>query len=186
MKKNWFKRFLWLIKKKSKGLHRTKKFKLCPKKYPISRGFFDMDGTLARFYDFENCLEAMKEKGFYENLGVHEKMLEEFLRFASIYGVENTFIISACIDTPYCMPEKLAWIEKNIPIQLPKENIILVPCGVPKTDYVPDGVTRRDVLYDDYGYNLLKWAEAGGTPVKAINPINDSTQSWKGYVLLCD
>ena len=163
-----------------------KKFKLSPKKYPVSRGFFDLDGTLARFYDLVNCLEAMHEKGFYENLGVHQKMLEEFLEFANTYGVENTFIISACIDTPYCMPEKLAWIEKNIPIQLPKENIILVPCGVPKTDFVPGGVRKTDLLFDDYRENLLKWAEAGGTPVKAINPINNTTRSWTGYALLCD
>lgn len=184
MKKNWFKRLMWF--KQSRSLKRMKKFKLCPQKYPISRGFFDLDGTVARFYDLENCLEVMREKGFYLNLGVHKKMLKELIKFADTYGVENTFIISACIDTPYCMPEKLAWIKKNIPIKLPAENIILVPCGVPKTDFVPGGVKSTDLLFDDYGDNLLKWAEAGGTPVKAINPINNTTKSWKGYALLCD
>ena len=147
---------------------------------------FDLDGTLARFYDRVDCLEIMHEKGFYKNLGVHQKMLEFFLEFASIYGVENTYIISACIDSPFCMSEKYEWIEENIPIQLPKENIILVPCGVPKTDFVPGGVKSTDLLFDDYGENLKSWVEAGGTPVKAINPINNTTRTWTGYALLCD
>lgn len=150
------------------------------------RAFFDMDGTLARFYDREDCLEHMFEEGFYENLGVHRKMLKTMEKMVAAFGIENVFIISACVDSPYCEEEKRIWLEKNIPIKLRPENIILVPCGVPKTDFIPGGVKETDLLIDDYNKNLGDWVDAGGTAIKAINPINHVRGTWKGHILYCD
>ena len=168
------------MKNKVFNVHRHKAKK---KQY---RAFFDMDGTLARFYDAEDCLEQMHQEGYYKNLGVHAKMRESMGQMIDIFGIENVFIISACIDTPYCKKEKLIWLKENIPFDLPSKNIILVPCGVPKTDFIPGGVKETDFLIDDYNKNLSDWVAAGGTGIKAINPINHVHGSWKGQVLLCD
>lgn len=155
-------------------------------KHTIHRAFFDMDGTIARFYDYEDCLEKMWEPGFYENLGVHEQMVNSLEEMVDIFGKENVYIISACIDTPYCKSEKINWIKKNIPNTILDSHIILVPTGVKKTDFVPGGVHKTDYLIDDYNKNLSDWVEAGGTGIKAINPINHVRGTWKGQVLLCD
>jgi 5'(3')-deoxyribonucleotidase len=150
------------------------------------KALFDMDGTLARFYDDEDCLTNMHNPGYYENLGIHRNMLKTMLQAIKLLGVENVYIISAYIDSPYCQQEKLNWLEKNIPIALPAENILLVPCGIPKTQFIPGGVNASTILFDDYNKNLIEWVAAGGTAIKAINPINHVNGTWKGEVLLCD
>ena len=40
------------------------------------RIFVDMDGTIARFYEADDCLEKMYEIGFFANLRPYAKMIK--------------------------------------------------------------------------------------------------------------
>jgi 5'(3')-deoxyribonucleotidase len=130
------------------------------------RFIFDMDNTLADF-NAGGGLERMYDEGFFENLQPYPKGLELVKRFYEI-GVE-IFILSACIPTPHCKPEKMVWIEKNLPF-IPKENVILIEVGKNKAcefiKHTGELITEDDLLFDDYHKNLQDWYEAGGTPVK--------------------
>ena len=126
--------------------------------------FFDMDGTLA---DFANGggLEKMEQKGFFLNLKPYanaRKYVRNMSKFHEVY------ILSACIDTDYCMVEKIMWLRKFFKF-IPYENIILVPYGTNKAETVIKRfgeITTNDLLFDDYKVNLQQWREKGGTPIK--------------------
>ena len=70
------------------------------------RIFVDMDGTIARFYEAEDCLERMCETGFFANLRPYEKMIK-MLEKLNEKGYE-IFILSACVGTQ-CKIEKQAF-----------------------------------------------------------------------------
>ena len=126
--------------------------------------YFDMDNTLAIFSYFGNDDEALKKanrKGFYRNLQCFEEapaVIETLQRIGF-----NVKILSVYLDTKYCKKEKIAWIEYHLP-SISKEDIVLVPKGEKKTDYVTD--IKHSILVDDYYGNLMTWMEEGGLAIK--------------------
>lgn len=156
----------------------------------MRRIFVDMDGTIADFYEDANCLERMMEKDFFYNL--RPMMLAQDLNDKVESGEidpENLYILSACVNTPYCMREKRDWVYKYLPF-IPKRNIILIKVGENKADmvefFLDTELTREDILIDDYTKNLIEWEWAGGTGIKALNGINGKNGVWKGLAVVAD
>ena len=126
--------------------------------------FYDIDNTLAIFSTKNQegeSLERMFEKGFFLNLKPMEQIQEVLAGL--MYEGHEVYLLSACIDSPYCKPEKKKWIEKYLPF-IPEENIFLVPVGANKAEAI--GNVTRAILVDDYKKNLEQWQQAGGIPVK--------------------
>lgn len=140
----------------------------------MARLFVDMDGTLARFHDEVQYLERMFEKGFFLGLKPFEEAVKAVNELAKS-GEEDceVFILSAAIDgePPYCQDEKNQWLDRYCP-SIDRDHRIFTKAGVPKMEYIPDGVSESDVLWDDYNKNLDEWQNAGGTAVKCHNNIN--------------
>lgn len=126
--------------------------------------YFDMDNTLCIFsYNGRDdiALQKAKRKGFYRNLQCFEEapIVIETLQAIGF----NIKVLSSCINTTYCKPEKIAWIKYHFP-SIKEEDIILVENGHNKAEYIEDISTS--ILIDDYYVNLMNWMDAGGVAIK--------------------
>lgn len=127
--------------------------------------FFDLDGTLA---DFDNAggISKMYQKGFFYNLKPYRNGLEIVANLQR--GGNDVYILSACIDSPYCKKEKIKWIKKYLPF-IKKQNIYLIPVGMSKAGFVKKMFGKIDknfILFDDYKVNLYEWKKENGIAVK--------------------
>lgn len=128
---------------------------------------FDMDNTL---FDFNGSggLERMNEKGFFAGLKPYKKAVETVSAF--VRQGEKVYILSACIESPYCKAEKMESLRIHFPF-IKSENVCLIPIGENKArafcSFVGIETLNRDIiLFDDYKKNLIDWMKAGGTSVK--------------------
>lgn len=141
--------------------------------------FVDMDGVLA-VYD-ENIVDFMYDKDYFLNRPQIKPMVEIVRRLVKLDY--NVFILTSCIDSPYCIPEKAAWLDKNLP-EVKAENRIYVPYGTVKADFAKSKVDTENavnVLIDDYTVNLDKWKApmmSGALPIKVLNGINSTNGTW--------
>ena len=146
--------------------------------------FVDMDGTLARFFENENCLTEMYNKGYFENLRPYEKLVADIRTLAK--SGKQIYILSVCVQTPYCSAEKKAWINKYLP-EIPDEHIILLRNGASKSQAVIDRklLTKTNILLDDYSANLEDWTAniKGGVAIKVLNEINGHNHNY-GQVIV--
>ena len=138
--------------------------------------FFDMDGTLAKFYKSSKTpLEHMYEKGFFLNLKPYKlaKYVNELAKTRN-----DIYILSACVESRYCREEKIAWLNRYCP-NIPEDNIILCPCGYHKGNYVYELLdldkNKKHFLIDDYSKNLYEWEMCGKNfiAIKFINEMNN-------------
>lgn len=142
------------------------------------RYFFDMDGVLFKLDNTLTSLEPLYEEGYFKNLPTHRlavRCLQEML----IQDPEQVYILSHYIDSPFAEQEKREVLQELFP-SLDMHNVILVPYGESKTDYVPIRIKENDFLVDDYNHNLECWRDAGGYAIKFVNAINDRHGSWIG------
>ena len=142
------------------------------------RYFFDMDGVLFKLDNTLTSLEPLYEEGYFKNLPTHRlavRCLQEML----IQDPEQVYILSHYIDSPFAEQEKREVLQELFP-SLDMHNVILVPYGESKTDYVPIRIKENDFLVDDYNHNLECWRDAGGYAIKFVNAINDRYGSWIG------
>lgn len=126
--------------------------------------YFDLDNTLCLFSVHgkeKEALESMYQPGFYENL----EMLDDGIKVIPVLQAIGfkVKILTSCIDSEYCKPEKINWVKKFLPF-FKEEDIILCENGVSKTTYVDN--IEQSILVDDYGKNLMQWIEAGGYAIK--------------------
>ncbi|MCQ2409646.1 MAG: hypothetical protein MJ068_03790 [Clostridia bacterium] len=149
--------------------------------------FFDMDDTIVDFgcdRHVDDVLTVIREEGFYENLGPLP-FLDELNNIAAIFP-DNVYIVSACVDTPYCIKEKIAWLKKYLP-EAKKENVIFTKLGEIKSEKVEERIGRKmdiyDILVDDYSKNINEWEQAGGTGIKYKNKFNTKDPSKYKYVI---
>ena len=151
----------------------------------MTKIFVDMDGTVANFFEKEDCLERMYEENFFLNL--KPLAFAEYINELTTYMENDIYILSACVDTPYCRQEKTDWLEEYIPF-IKEENIILCNIGENKAEIIKEMLNREltqdDVLYDDYTKNLNEWEHAGGHGIKALNGINNTTKNWTGEMII--
>lgn len=126
--------------------------------------YFDMDNVLCLFSIFgdeDTAVKRMFHKGFYKELPCFPEapaVIENLQRIG--FKVK---IISACIDTPYCRPEKELWLHYHLPT-LKDEDIILVNKGENKADYIEN--IEKSILVDDYHQNIEDFYNAGGIAIK--------------------
>lgn len=148
--------------------------------------FVDMDGTIARFYEADDCLEKMYEEGFFSGLRAYAKGVH-FVKKLILLGYD-VYILSACINTQ-CEKEKHIWLNKYLP-EIDYKHRIFLPCGLNKAQYIINhgyNDARVNVLIDDYSRNLDEWNEAfgkHGIAIKAINEINNKKKKniYKKYI----
>lgn len=150
------------------------------------RFFFDMDGTASRFHDEVQYLERMFEKDFFRNLKPFQEACDAINKLAAS-GICEVYVLSACVDgePPYCREEKNAWLDRYLP-NVPRENRIFTKVGIPKSEYIPGGISKTDILLDDYTKNLLEWESDGGTGIKAKNNTNCKGlygEKWLGRIV---
>lgn len=139
--------------------------------------FVDMDGVLA-VYD-KDIVNHMYTEGYFANRPAIKPMLEIVRRLADRKDY-NIYILTSCIDSPYCIPEKASWLDKNLP-KINVENRIYVPYGTVKSEFAKMNVDVEDsinVLIDDYTENLDKWTLEGALPIKVMNGINGTNGTW--------
>jgi 5'(3')-deoxyribonucleotidase len=148
--------------------------------------FVDMDGTIAKFYYKKNYLEKMYEQGYFANLPLYAiaKHIDDFAKKDTCV---NVYILSACINSPYCEQEKTEWLLKNMPNINPK-NFIFTKVGESKVQKIInniniDNVNCLNILLDDYTLNLEQWESddhKNMVGIKFLNGMNDTTKNWKG------
>lgn len=142
------------------------------------RVFVDMDGTLAKFNVTPE--ERLMERGYFLNLQPNWDILNNVKQLAKEDNGIEVYIISAVLmDSDYAEDEKKQWLDIYLP-EIPEENRIFTPCksGINKADYVQGGIKASDVLIDDYSKNLFQWRRSGGTGLKAVTDMNNSTGTW--------
>lgn len=136
----------------------------------MARLFLDMDGTLAKFHDEADYLERMFEQDFFADLKPFENMVSGAKLFIEQHPDVDVYIISSCVDSPYCIDEKNKWLDKHL--NIPQDHRIFPPMGASKADYIPGGVTKDDYLLDDYNRGLNQFMYDGGSAIKCHNNIN--------------
>lgn len=142
--------------------------------------FIDMDGTLAKIYQKDNYMEKMFEPSFFVDLEPY-KWVEELNKYAETR--DDIFILSACIDTPFCKEEKRVWLRTYLP-NIPLDRYLFVDYGKSKADFIQETFSNaRDymILIDDYSKNLYDWQMTSYNyiSIKFVNEVND--QSGKFY-----
>ena len=146
--------------------------------------FVDMDGTIAKFYYKKNCLEKMYEKGYFATLPFYS-MAMRLNEFAEKDTCVNVYILSACIDSPYCEQEKIEWLLKYMPSIKPT-NFIFTKVGESKVAKAQAVVSNFNecinILLDDYTVNLELWQAQSMLcmGIKFLNGLNDTTKNWQG------
>lgn len=126
--------------------------------------YYDMDNTLALFSikgEEGQALEQMFEEGYFANLPVMHMAITTL--YTLMRDGHEVFILSACVNSPYCKNDKIKWLEKHFDF-IPKENIILCEVGENKAEII--GNVENALLVDDYHKNLVEWEQAGGIAIK--------------------
>lgn len=127
-----------------------------------------MDNCLALFSIhglMEKALSEMENRGYFEGLPALDDGTKVIPVLQSMGA--QVKILSACINTAYCKPEKRAWLAKHFPT-ISNEDIVLCEVGQVKANIIREqgGDITKSILIDDYGHNLIDWIDAGGFAIK--------------------
>lgn len=147
--------------------------------------YFDMDGTLARWYEDGRGLTYPEEildpkYHYYLNLEPHPMTIALAKRLQDMgYDV----CIISCADES-CIMDKYRWLKTLCPF-IKAENMFFAPIGADKTDYVKRNADKS-VLVDDYNKNLSEWKEHGGASVKLVNSVNSVNSKYLCLKVLND
>lgn len=144
----------------------------------MKRIFFDMDGTLARFYEKANWMEVWRNPGFFLSLRPYESVIEAIKMLRERDDV-TVYILSAAANETI-KSEKREWLSKQFPGSAPL-SCFFTELGENKAEHIVSffhHITDDDILVDDYSANLVAWEEAGGKSVKLLNEVNGL--GWNG------
>lgn len=130
--------------------------------------YYDMDNCLALFSIHglaEKALSEMENRGYFEGLPALDDGTKVIPVIQSMGA--KVKILSACINTTYCKPEKRAWLAKHFPT-ISDKDIVLCEVGQVKAEIIKakGEDVEKSILIDDYGQNLIEWIEAGGLAIK--------------------
>ena len=153
----------------------------------MKKFFFDMDGVLAEYKKNADPTDFEK-RGYFRNLAPERNMLDALnmlLEDADALG------ISICVLTKvyptrfrYSVREKQEWRQEYMPDLFDSEFVMVNGEEEEKSEVIAAmlgaGLNKDYFLIDDFNRNLYEWQEAGGTPVKYVNGINDTHRSFIG------
>lgn len=124
---------------------------------------FDMDNTLCLFSPLgsREVLNQMYTRGFFKERYCFPEALPVILNLQRMGFTVK--ILSACVESPFCKPEKLEWIHYHLPT-IKDKDIIFCNTGDDKSKFIPN--PEKTILVDDYHKNLQQFYEAGGIGVK--------------------
>lgn len=148
-----------------------------------NRLFVDMDGTLAEWQE-GTPLEEVCAPGYFAQLPPNENMTKAMIRFWE-YSRKNdieVFILSAVFDDGHSIRDKNAWLDQYVPF-IDVEHRIFVSCEEPKTAYINEhlgGMSKSDILIDDYSKNIKEWIAGGGKAIKMFNRVNGRSGAYFG------
>lgn len=132
--------------------------------------YVDMDGVLAEWRK-DKTIRDTYEKGYFSELRPYTNVVEAVKEIKEVYPEISVNILSAVSeDNPYAIDEKTEWIRRYLP-EIDSDNVFFVNCGCRKSVVCP-GMTKDDVLIDDYNGNLDDWKEHGGETIKLYNGVN--------------
>jgi len=153
----------------------------------LKRIYFDMDGTLAEWRGWVKDVSQIYEKDYFASLNPQASVVNAVRLLAQENIAEIKILSSYLSDSPYAADEKYAWVQKWMSDFIDKSDVILVPGGISKPEFIGH-ICKDDILVDDYSKNLTEWETAGGTPVKCFNQYNGKSGAyWKNHIsaLMC-
>ena len=137
------------------------------------RFFVDMDGVLAKWENVS--IEETHEAGYFASREADDDAIElvgELKKRSSEECDVEVKILTSTYEDDHSEAEKRNWVvAEKIPV--PQEDIICVPYGKDKFEYVEEKEGILNVLIDDYGKNLKAWEDHGFFAVKYYNGINN-------------
>lgn len=141
------------------------------------RVFLDMDGVLCEYKEEIDKSDLYKE-GYFATLSPQRNILDAAKLLSKEKWVETYIISSVLADSPYAVQEKNAWLDRYLP-EIDKDHRLFPPCGSPKTLAVPQGISKGDILIDDYGVNVRHWDELGETIKVSRNFLDSIKESMR-------
>ncbi|MBO4847008.1 MAG: hypothetical protein J5525_12060 [Lachnospiraceae bacterium] len=142
------------------------------------RIFVDMDGVLAIFNP-EKSIEEIAVPGYFIDLEPMNEVVKA-INLLIEANEQDIYILSAYLNDT-AKQEKIDWLNKYLPA-IEDSQMLFVPYGTDKSEYVLTATKQRssrDILLDDFTFNLKNWHGIG---VKLLNKINNTKRSWNGFV----
>lgn len=131
---------------------------------------------LKKLYDEASDLiqKEAKKKGFFENLKIMDGA-KEILETAKEVSGSLPSILTACIDSEHCEPEKIEWMKRHF-----SGMYDVIYCEQEKEKYATG---PHDVLVDDRSANIKDFVEAGGSGIHHYSEdINRTIREMKKFV----
>lgn len=153
--------------------------------------FVDMDGTVARFYEHSNCLEAMYESGFFRCLNAYPVMAAVIKACIIHPDIRVIFHSTVPKGSEFGAEDKAVWLSELF-FDTPDYEVILRYSPSNKAfaaqEWLGRELTDHDILFDDYSKNLREWGACGGSCIKCVNEIQDApdANSWQGIRISVD
>lgn len=144
--------------------------------------FIDMDGTIVKW--IPSTIEEVASRGYFRNLPVVQNVLNMVSILIGNPEYE-VYILSSVFKDGHSAGDKMYWLHQNLP-EIADENVIFVPYGKVKADYINTVINQDCYLLDDLSKNLHEWERAGGTGIKIYNGINGTKGTWKGFNIKYD
>ena len=140
--------------------------------------YLDMDGVLAKYRTLEEIgsISRIYQKGYFAELPPMSGLTLALRDMADQYDFHVLSSVIPAEENPYALPEKMAWLQKYLPLSLSKVYFVPYQNGVSfKGAFAKAG----DVLIDDEIVNLTAWENAGGNAIRFVNQIN-TKEYWSG------
>lgn len=140
--------------------------------------YFDMDGTIADFYNVENWLEYLRKgrtKPYREARPIgNMRTLAKLIRQAQIKGYSAKVISWTAKQASTDFQTKIekskkAWLKRHLP-SVEWDDIFIIPYGTPKENYATE---ETNILFDDDSTVREHWTGDSYSPDEIIKILKE-------------